>query len=312
MTHLKRIKGHRFECLSEGFVMLMDIMGTDYSILEAARTSYDVEGGSTRQSSSDEDLLRYLMRHRHTTPFEMVELKFLVRVPMDAWRQWIRHRTANVNEYSTRYSHAIDVMDKTDPKEWRTQAKSNKQGSGDYLADDAWPQDFTTRGGLTAGEYLSKREKYLQEHAKQVYEERLKFGVAKEQARKDLPLSNYTQAVWKIDLHNLLHFLSLRMDPHAQKEIRDYAVIIGEEIVKYLLPMTWGAFVDYRLEAMILSKRDIQILKEILRRFDVLSLTEAIVKGVADSSGSPWAGKAKCRERDEFLSKIQRLGILKE
>src|SRR5947209_3903379 len=154
------------------------------------------------------------MRHRHTTPFEMCEIKLHVRVPMDCWRQWIRHRTANVNEYSTRYSEAIDSAQKTGQSGWRLQAGTNRQGSGDYL--DA-----------VAGATLSQREAQLQTLSREVYEERLTQGVAREQARKDLPLSTYTESYWKIDLHNLFHFLALRMDQHAQVEIRSYANTIG-------------------------------------------------------------------------------------
>ena len=164
----------------------------------------------------------------------MAELKFLVRVPMDCWRQWIRHRTANVNEYSTRYSVAIDSSQQTEPDHWRSQSAANRQGSGEFLP-------------VEEGTKLTASERTFQEAAAKLYADRLEIGVAREQARKDLPLCTYTEAYWKIDLHNLLHFLALRMDSHAQWEIREFATTIGRQIVQPLFPMVWEAFEDYRL-----------------------------------------------------------------
>lgn len=238
----------------------------------------------------------------NTTPFEMCEVVLRVRVPMDCWRQWIRHRTASVNEYSTRYSEAIDSAQKTDPSCWRSQATNNKQGSGDFLR--LWAEGFTdfrpgtpeeqeTYGSTVGwvgqdfysspGSYLTEREAELHRLAREVYEERLKFGVAREQARKDLPLATYTEAYWKCDLHNLLHFLSLRLDPHAQKEIRDYAHAIAE-IVKVWLPNVWEAFEDYRLQAVTFSRLELEGLRVILSRltsngFQAGKLIEAGIKG---------------------------------
>src|SRR5262245_58039165 len=196
---LSALRWKKFPVLDDGFVCLVDLMGDDQAIVQAARVSY---GEGTRKVSDDRGLIRYLLRHRHTTPFEMAELKLLVRVPMDCWRQWIRHRTANVNEYSTRYSLAIDAAQSTAPDEWRTQATGNRQGSGEML-------------GTADGARLSAAEAEYQDKARALYNERIELGVAREQARKDLPLSTYTEAYWKIDLHNLLHFLALRMDSHA-------------------------------------------------------------------------------------------------
>lgn len=213
-------------------VRLVDSMGSDDAIVQAARVSY---GKGTKTIRDDRSLIRYLMRHGHTSPFEMCELKFHVRVPMDVWRQWIRHRTASVNEYSTRYSEAIDECSKA---QWR-----KTEGS------------FT----LEESHALSKEESEIQKHAREVYEKRLAAGVVREQARKDLPLSNYTEAYWKIDLHNLLHFLKLRLHPHAQKEIRDYAEKIAA-IVREKFPVTWQAFSDYRLKAVTFSWPEQQIL----------------------------------------------------
>src|SRR6185436_7167803 len=170
--------GHAFKVLDDGFVRVVDYMGSDASIVQAARVSY---GAGTKAISEDRGLVRYLMRHAHTTPFEMCELKLHVRVPMDCWRQWIRHRTANVNEYSTRYSLAIDGAQITPPGQWRSQSRDNKQGSGDFLPE-------------AVGRELSDDEAALLSAARQTYEKRIAAGVAREQARKDLPLSTYTEA----------------------------------------------------------------------------------------------------------------------
>ncbi len=315
------------------------MMGNDQSVVQAARVSY---GEGTKHTSNDRSLIRYLMRHRHTTPFEMVELKFLVRAPMDTWRQWIRHRTANVNEYSTRYSVAIDSAQKTQLDEWRLQSGSNKQGSEGGAVE--WPEGYAVISAqmseeepkylVTTGldtcddsdkpryapiygdyyldqpspsEHLSKQEQHAQKILRDIYEERLLFGVAREQARKDLPLSTYTEAYWKIDLHNLLHFLSLRMDSHAQKEIRDYATIMGQEIVRPLLPLVWEAFEDYRLGAMFLTRLEVEYIQRLLEQIGGWEEDTALAE--QDES---WVALKQCRERDEALTKLRRLGFLKE
>jgi len=244
VPELTRVIGQKFPVLDDGFVRLVDYMGCDASIVQAARVSY---GKGTKTVSDDRALIRYLMRNQHTSPFEMCEVKLHVRVPMDLWRQWIRHRTASVNEYSTRYSIAIDNAKKTLPGEWRLQSDLNRQGSGEAIDTDT-------------GENLSLRENQVQTLAREVYQERIDLGVAREQARKDLPLSTYTEAYWKIDLHNLLHFLALRIDEKAQLEIREYANVIGSEIVRRWVPLTWEAFVDYRLGAMVLSRIEIEVI----------------------------------------------------
>ncbi len=241
---LDTILGQPFRVLDDGFVRLLDYMGDDAAVVQAARISY---GTGTKRLHEDRGLIRYLMRHLHTTPFEMCEIKLHVRVPMDAWRQWIRHRTANVNEYSTRYSVAIDAAQRTPSDEWRRQSTVNRQGSGGHVPS-------------ALGESLSAAEQALQEQARAVYEARIAAGVAREQARKDLPLSTYTEAYWKIDLHNLLHFLHLRMDAHAQQEIRAYALIIGDDIVAKWVPIVWEAFLDYRQHAVHLSRIEAEII----------------------------------------------------
>ncbi len=235
---LDAMLGEAIPVLDDGFVRVVDYMGDDSAVVQAARTSY---GKGTKRRHEDRGLLRYLMRHAHTTPFEMCELKLHVRVPMDVWRQWIRHRTASVNEYSTRYSEAIDAAQRTAPEAWRLQSTGNRQGSSGLLP-------------VEQGQQLSDEEGRLQRSARGIYEARLAAGVAREQARKDLPLSTYTEAYWKIDLQNLLHFLELRMDAHAQEEIRAYAHVIGERIVAAWVPLTWEAFLDYRRGGTRLSR----------------------------------------------------------
>lgn len=291
--------GKKFPVLDNGHVILLDYMGSDHSIAQAARTSY---GKGTKSVSDDTALIRYLLRHHHSSPVEQAELQFHVRVPMDTWRQWIRHRTANVNEYSTRYSEAIDRTAITGPDEWRLQSTVNKQGSEKCLED--WPEGVEIDDGFREpfkerwpepGPYLSMREQVLHEEAMSVYKERLALGVAREQARKDLPLSTYTEAIWKMDLSNLLHFLSLRMDSHSQKEIRDYSDVIGYEIVSKLFPITFQAFIDYRLEAMQLTRLDIWAIANIQRGVDRDTILETVFNNK--------------RERQECLDKLNILGI---
>ena len=288
------LRWKKFPVLDDGFVCLVDVMGDDQAVVQAARVSY---GEGTRKVSDDRGLIRYLMRHRHTTPFEMAEIKFLVRVPMDCWRQWIRHRTANVNEYSTRYSLAIDATQTTPPDQWRTQAAANRQGSGAPL-----PRDI--------GQGLTTAETEFQTTARKLYEQRIAAGVAREQARKDLPLSTYTEAYWKIDLHNLLHFLALRMDAHAQEEIRTYAKTIGEQIIRPLFPLTWEAFVDYRLEAMFLTRLDRELIARLAERLAASGRARATEDDFLAVQDPTWAELTRCRERDECREKLVALGLL--
>jgi thymidylate synthase (FAD) len=227
----------------------------------------------------------------------MAELKLLVRVPMDCWRQWIRHRTANVNEYSTRYSLAIDATQTTSPDALRSQAASNRQGSGEPLDAEL-------------GARLSATEAEFQSKARRLYEERIAAGVAREQARKDLPLSTYTEAYWKIDLHNLLHFLALRMDAHAQYEIRTYAATIGTRIVQPLFPLVWEAFVDYQLEATMLTRLEREIICRLVERLAASGKLPAREEDFLAVQEESWAGMTRCRERDECREKLIQLGLL--
>jgi thymidylate synthase (FAD) len=290
VAQLDELLGVPFRVLDDGFVRLVDYMGDDAAIVQAARVSY---GAGTRRVSEDRSLIRYLMRHRHTTPFEMCELKLHVRVPMDAWRQWIRHRTASVNEYSTRYSIAIDAAQRTLPGGWREQATENRQGSRGML-------------GGEVGALLSREEAELQDRCREVYQHRLAVGVAREQARKDLPLATYTEAYWKVDLHNLLHFLDLRMDAAAQQEIRAYADVIGREIVARWVPLAWEAFLDYRLEALSLSRAETEVLGCVARGDTTGALEVATQLGWLEPGQE---GLKRNRERAELEAKLVRLGL---
>jgi thymidylate synthase (FAD) len=291
VPELDAILGHAFKVLDDGFVRVVDYMGSDASIVQAARVSY---GAGTKLVSEDRGLIRYLMRHAHTTPFEMCELKLHVRVPMDCWRQWIRHRTANVNEYSTRYSLAIDAAQSTGESEWRTQSKDNKQGSGAML-------------GADVGAQLTAEERELLERSRSVYEQRIARGVAREQARKDLPLSTYTEAYWKCDLHNLFHFLWLRMDAHAQWEIRSYASVIGHEIVSKWCPHAWQAFLDYRVHGMALSRLDAEILGHVASGRKDAAVAFAREHGWLEPGKN---GLKAIRERIELEGKLRELGLV--
>lgn len=290
VPELDEILGAPFKVLDDGFVRVVDYMGSDESIVQAARVSY---GKGTKKVSEDRGLIRYLLRHQHTTPFEMCEIKFHVRVPMDCWRQWIRHRTANVNEYSTRYSLAIDASQQTPSTEWRMQSKDNKQGSEGFFDTER-------------GRFFTAQELELQDFSRRVYEERVSAGMAREQARKDLPLSTYTEAYWKVDLHNLLHFLWLRMDAHAQYEIRMYAKTIGEQIVAKWVPFAWQAFLDYKVNASSLSRIEL----EIIRAFNSKG-KEAAVDVARSYKLVPPPGEEmkRNRERDDIESKFSLLGF---
>ncbi|MGB9702593.1 MAG: FAD-dependent thymidylate synthase [Candidatus Kapaibacteriota bacterium] len=240
------ILGKEYQCLDKGFVRLIDIMGDDSSIVQAARVSY---GKGTKSIREDRALIRYLMRHSHTSPFEMVELKFHVRLPIFVARQWIRHRTANVNEYSGRYSEMTDDFYIPEKSQIRTQSEVNKQGRSDEKIDEA-----------TANQVLHSMEKF-QEESYNEYKNYIELGVAREIARINLPLSSYTEWYWKIDLHNLFRFLKLRLDPHAQYEIRVYAETIAS-ILKQILPISYEAFEDYILNSVTFSYPELSLMKE--------------------------------------------------
>ncbi|HET6246864.1 MAG TPA: FAD-dependent thymidylate synthase [Tepidisphaeraceae bacterium] len=234
-----------------GLVALVDVMPrlapvgktADAAIVQAARVSY---GEGTKQVNEDRGLIRYLARHRHTTPFEMVEFKFHHVMPIFIARQWIRHRTANVNEYSARYSVVRDRFYHPDIDNVRKQSLANRQG-GEEPIDGATAQEFL--------DYLTKVEGAYED-----YQKLMDKGVARELARIGLPVNVYTEWYWKIDLHNLFHFLSLRMDDHAQQEIRDYATAMFN-LVKPIVPIAAEAFLDYNLGSMHLTRLEIEAIK---------------------------------------------------
>jgi len=264
-------------CLDRGFVMLRDYMGSDAAIVQAARVSY---GAGTKKVSEDKALIGYLMRHRHTTPFEMVELKFLVKLPIFVARQWIRHRTANVNEQSARYSIMDDEFYVPAEEHVRYQSPTDRQGSSDEEVPPELRQHVIEV--LRAGA----------ERAYGEYEDMVEQNVARELARIHLPISLYTQWYWKIDLHNLLHFLELRMSEHAQYEIRVYAKAMAE-IVKGVVPWTWEAFEEFRLCALSFSRSELQVIAQLLRGEEV-AIPETLVKG---------------GRRREFEAKLRRMGL---
>ena len=225
---------------TDGFVRLVATMGSDADVVQAARVSY---GAGTKTPSDDRGLIRYLMRHKHTTPFEMVEFKFHVRAPIFVARQWLRHRTASVNELSARYS-VVDTGYFL-PETLRAQSETNKQCSG---------QD------LDGAELLLLKQKASCDLAFHTYDELVKKGCSRELARTHLPQSTYTEFYWKINLHNLLHFLKLRLDDHAQKEIRDLAEQVAVH-VKATVPVTWEAFEDFVLGSVTLSRLEVEALR---------------------------------------------------
>ena len=280
---LDEILGLKWGVLDDGFVRVIDYMGNDSSIVQSAKVSWGKE-----KKHDDRVFIRNLMRHLHTTPFEMCEIKLHVRTPMDVWRQWIRHRTANVNEHSTGSSIANSAQT-TPAGEWRVTPSKSGHGNGVFLP-------------LEQGQLLSSGEEQLLRTSREVYEQRIAAGVEREQARKDLPLSTYTEAYWKIDLHNLLHFLHLRMDEHAQQEIRAYAQVIGQEIVAKWVPLAWEAFLDYRRNAVHLSRIEVEVLGALIAN------SPERANAIVESAGLltfDARGKAHVnRERNELESKL--------
>ena len=260
-----------------GLVALLDVMPrfapapaktADFAIVQAARVSY---GAGTKQVNEDRGLIRYLARHRHTTPFEMVEFKFHHVMPIFIARQWIRHRTANVNEYSARYSIVKDRFYHPTLDNVRKQSLTNRQG-GEEPIESATAQEFL--------DYLTTVEQCYER-----YQKLMEKGVARELARIGLPVNVYTEWYWKIDLHNLFHFLSLRMDPHAQQEIRDYATAMFA-LIQPIVPIAAEAFLDYNFEAMHLTRLEVEAIR----------------------SGKPLATENK-RENAEWEEKRRKLGL---
>jgi thymidylate synthase (FAD) len=261
--------------LDHGFVVLKETMGSDSTIAESARVSY---GAGTKTISDDRNLLRYLIRHNHTSPFEMAEARFLVKVPVFVWRQWIRHRTANVNELSGRYSELPEEC--FAPEQWRSQSITNKQGGEQPMEYEQWQ---TGMG-------------YSDEIAKIEYVRRLESGVSRELARTCLPVSHYTIAYWKCDVHNILHFLKLRMHSHAQYEIQVYAQSIYN-LLKQQFPITFEAFDDYILNSVKFSRMEQQLLKHVIANTKLTMFTESEAESMGISK----------REYREFADKVSNI-----
>jgi thymidylate synthase (FAD) len=238
--------------LDHGFIRVVDYMGDDAAIVQAARVSY---GAGTRTARDDAGLIRYLMRHWHSTPFEMCELKCHVKLPVFVARQWIRHRTANVNEYSARYSILDREFYIPDPSHLAAQSKANAQGRGETLPPEEAARVLAILRDDAGTAY---------DHYEAMLSTEGQAGLARELARMNLPMNVYTQWYWKIDLHNLFHFLRLRADPHAQYEIRAYAEALCE-VVKDWVPAAWAAFEDYRLNAVTFSGRGMEALRRMLK-----------------------------------------------
>ena len=244
--------------LDHGFVRVVDYMGDDGAVVQAARVSY---GRGTHKMREDAGLIRYLMRHRHSTPFEMCEIKLHVKLPIFVARQWIRHRTANVNEYSARYSILDNEFYVPAPEHLGSQSAANRQGRGEGLTPDEGARVLKLLRADAERAY-EHYEELLNEDAEGRVRDEHRTGLARELARMNLSLSFYTQWYWKIDLHNLLHFLSLRADDHTQYEIRAYADAILD-VVRRWVPLTYEAFLDHRLGAMSLSATAMTVVRKL-------------------------------------------------
>ena len=242
---MTQIPEDAIKCLDKGFVRLVDSMGGDDAIVQAARVSY---GKGTSKVSQDRGLIRYLMRHRHTTPFEMVEFKFHCKMPIFVARQWVRHRTANINEYSLRYSEARDEFYYPDPKHIQLQSALNKQGRAGKI-----PKKITDK--------VLQYFKEISERSFEMYQELNEAGLARELIRAILPVNLYTEWYWKNDLHNLLHFISLRSDSHAQYEIRVFSDAMAESVQK-VAPFAWEAYQDYVVQGMRFSRIEQSLLEK--------------------------------------------------
>ena len=260
--------------LDHGFIRVIDYMGTDSAIVQAARVSY---GAGTKKVNEDAGLINYLLRHRHTTPFEMCEIKFHIKLPIFIARQWIRHRTANVNEYSGRYS----IMDKEfyipAPEQLASQSKKNHQGRGDVLEGAEAQRVLEILKADSVNAY-AHYEEMLNSNEEGDIKDANKDGLARELARMNLPVNFYTQWYWKTDLHNLLHFLSLRADSHAQYEIRVYAEAMLK-VVEAWLPHTYKAFMDYRVGGTAISAKGLKVVQGLIKGENITQESSGMSKG---------------------------------
>lgn len=245
---LEELLGQEIKILDKGFIRVIDYMGNDESIVQAARVSY---GAGTKHVSQDKALINYLIRHNHTSPFEMCEIKFHVKLPIFVARQWVRHRTANLNEYSARYSIVEEEFYVPEKKDIAFQSKNNAQGRSETVPED------------TAESFIKQLNNNIQACYKS-YNNFLNQDIARELARITIPLNNYTQWYWKTDLHNLLHFINLRADKQSQLEIRSYGEKIAEIVEKWV-PLTYASFTQHKKESITFSKNALKLLKAKLK-----------------------------------------------
>jgi len=265
-----------------GFVKLLDVMGDDEEVENSARISY---GEGTRKVNQTRNLIRYLMRHKHTSPFEMCEVKFHLKLPIFIMRQLVRHRTANLNEYSGRYSVMSNEFYLPEGDYLAKQSTTNSQGRGEVLEQQ----------GLLQFEFNR-----IYDGASMAYQVLLEHDLSREVARALLPVANYTECIWKIDLHNFFHFVKLRSDSHAQREIRDYANAMYE-LVKPNFPLCCEAFEDYIQGATTFSKQEMGVIKELLEYAD----TKAALAGMSVKGAGVLESKLGKRESKEFLEKLK-------
>jgi len=270
----------KVELLDHGFVELIDVMGSDEEVENAARISY---GKGTRKVSQTRNLIRYLMRHKHTSPFEMCEVKFHIKLPIFVMRQLVRHRTANLNEYSGRYSIMSDEFYLPDEDYLQPQSQDNKQGREEGKL------------GNTIGDIHFEMNR-INDGAWMAYDNMINWNVAKELARVVLPVSNYTEVIWKTDLHNFFHFVNLRSDKHSQREIQDYANAMYHLVFPHF-PLCCEAFEHYVRNAVTFSEQEMDVIKELLQYAD----TKAGLAGCMANYEGWHLGK---RETKEFLEKI--------
>jgi thymidylate synthase (FAD) len=311
MTTRADLIGKVFPVLDGGFVKLVDVFGSDAAICEAARVT---TGTGSKGTEKDRGLIRFLVSHSELSPLEQASIKLHVRMPIYLARQFMRYRTAKVQEYSARYREAIDAAQTTPVDGWRKQAEDNRQGSDGLVTDwpegrfdmrweasdpEAWEESMRLAPGeyVPPGAFLSHQEAGIQRHAREVYAERLKFGVAREQARKDLPLSTFSEIIWTNDLRNVLHMLRERLAPNAQAEMREIAHVIAYRIVNPLFPLVFDAFEDYILGSMTLSRMDIIVAREVTR-------------GATFYRACELAGLTNRREVAECRAKLARLGLI--
>ncbi len=303
---LDAILGTPTPCLDHGFIRIVDYMGDEAAITQAARVSY---GKGTKSVSEDRGLIRYLLSHRHTTPFEMCEIKLHVKLPIFVARQWIRHRTASVNEYSARYSILAKEFYIPDPRDIMPQSKTNAQGREGALPAEVRNAMVKTIKHQSHGAYdvyqeLASGWPWFQDNGDPIPDtgnpaeddtyrrpHEGDFGMARELARMVVPPNVYTEWYWKVDLHNLLHFLSLRADPHAQMEIRIYAEAICR-IVQEWVPTVWEAFEDYRLGAESFSRMEMEVLRQIIMDAPAV---QTMMK-IQDLNGTDREKNALCRK----------------